>query len=59
MLPHIHSRNILFSAISLQSGKEKFYYLKEHSMHGEATCKEIFSEEECIPVGCIVTAIWP
>ena len=41
MLAQIHSRNILFSAISLQSAKEKLYYLKEYPMHGQATCKEI------------------
>ena len=51
MLPHIHSINIVFSAMSLQSAKEKFYELKEDPMHGQATCKEIFEKQKCIPVG--------
>ena len=59
MLAHIHSINIVFCAISLQSAKEKFYELKEDPMQGQATCKEIFEKQKCIPVGCVVTTSSP
>ena len=28
-------------------------------MHGQATCKEIFLKQKCIPVGCVLTATSP
>ena len=42
MLPQIYSRNILISAISLQSAKVKIPLIKIKSYARQASCKEIF-----------------